>query len=281
MKLLQWNIQWGLGVDGRCDLARIADEVRAMGDPDVVCLQELSDGMPDLKDNDGSDQFAAMARLFPGFTAIEGIGVDVPGLQPGAPRRRFGNMLLSRLPVGQVMRYLLPWEADATPNMPRVLVEAAILAPSGPLRVMTTHLEWSSAKLRAAQVAGIREAHRTACERVGTPPSPYYGPFMPQPGSTRAILTGDFNMRPEDPLKQAVEAPFGSDVPALVDAWTASHPGEPHPPSFCIVDQSHSPPHCCDFVFVTTDLVPRLRGIDYFTQTRASDHQPVLLTLDA
>ncbi|MCZ8096504.1 MAG: endonuclease/exonuclease/phosphatase family protein, partial [Burkholderiales bacterium] len=91
MKLLQWNIQWGLGVDGRCDLARIADEVRAMGDPDVVCLQELSDGMPDLKDNDGSDQFAAMAALFPGFTAIEGVAVDVLGLAPGARRRRFGN----------------------------------------------------------------------------------------------------------------------------------------------------------------------------------------------
>jgi endonuclease/exonuclease/phosphatase family metal-dependent hydrolase len=281
MKLLQWNIQWGLGVDGRCDLARIADEVRAMGDPDVVCLQELSDGMPDLKDNDGSDQFAAMAALFPGFTAIEGVAVDVPGLAPGARRRRFGNMLLSRLPVGQVMRYVLPWEADATPNMPRVMIEAVVMASSGPIRVMTTHLEWSSVKLRAAQVEGIRQAHRSACERVATSPSPYYGPFIPQPATVSAILTGDFNMQPEDPVKRAVEAPYSQGVPALKDAWMACHPGVPHPPSFCIVDQSHSPPHCCDFVFVTENLVSRIGEISYFTETRSSDHQPVLLTLDA
>ncbi|MHB2166197.1 endonuclease/exonuclease/phosphatase family protein [Alsobacter sp. R-9] len=280
MKLLQWNIQWGLGVDGRCDLARIAAEVRRMGDPDVVCLQELSDGMPDLKDNDGGDQFAAMAALFPGFAAIDGVAVDVPPLQAGGRRRRFGNMILSRLPVGQVMRYLLPWEADATPNMPRVMIEATLMAPSGPVRVMTTHLEWSSVKLRAAQVQGIREAHRAACERVATPPSPYYGPFMPQPGTTRAILTGDFNMKDDDPVKRAIEVPFGPGVPSLRDAWTVVHPGQPHPPSFCIVDQSHSPPHCCDFVFVSEDLVPNVRGIAYDVDTRASDHQPVLLTLD-
>ena len=243
MKLLQWNIQWGLGVDGRCDLARIADEIRALGDPDVVCLQELSDGMPDLKDNDGADQFAAIAALFPGFTAIEGVAVDVPGLAPGERRRRFGNMMLSRLPVGQVMRYVLPWEADATPNMPRVMIEAVVMATSGPIRVMTTHLEWSSVKLRAAQVKGIREAHRSACERVATSPSPYYGPFIPQPSTLRAILTGDFNMRPEDPVKSAVEAPFSAGVPALKDAWMVAHPGVPHPPSFCIVDQRNSPPH--------------------------------------
>ncbi len=280
MKLLQWNIQWGLGVDQRCDLSRIAAEIRDMGDPDVICLQELSDGMPDLTDNDGSDQFAAMAALFPEFTAIDGVAVDVPGREPGARRRRFGNMLLSRLPVGQVMRYMLPWEADATPNMPRLMIEAVVMARPGPIRVMTTHLEWSSAKLRAAQVNGIRQAHRSACERVATPPSPYYGPFIPQTSTVSAILTGDFNMRAEDPAKIGLEAPFAPGIPALTDAWMAAHPGVPHPPSFCIVDQSHSPPHCCDFVLVTEDLVPRIRDIAYFTETRASDHQPVLLTLD-
>ncbi len=177
------------------------------------------------------------------------------------------------------MRYVLPWEADATPNMPRVMIEAVVMARSGPIRVMTTHLEWSSVKLRAAQVEGIRQAHRAACERVSTPPSPYYGPFIPQVGTTSAILTGDFNMRPEDPVKHAVETPFGPGTTRLLDAWTATRPGVPHPPSFCIVDQSHSPPHCCDFVFVSEDLVPRIERIDYFTETRASDHQPVLLTL--
>ena len=48
--------------------------------------------------------------------------------------------------------------------MPRLLLEAVVEAPSGPLRIMTTHLEYSSSELRRAQVEGIREAHRTAHE---------------------------------------------------------------------------------------------------------------------
>ena len=38
-------------------------------------------------------------------------------------------------------------------------------------------------------------------------------------------------------------------------------------------------PYCCDYVFVTPDLVPRLKSIRIDTQTQASDHQPVLLEL--
>jgi endonuclease/exonuclease/phosphatase family metal-dependent hydrolase len=33
-------------------------------------------------------------------------------------------------------------------------------------------------------------------------------------------------------------------------------------------------PYCCDFVFVTPDLVPRLRSIRIDADNRASDHQP-------
>lgn len=275
--ILTWNIQWGLGVDGRCDLARIAAEIRAMADADVICLQELSDNMADLKDNDGSDQFAAMAALFPGYTAIESAPVDVPG--ENGRRRRFGNMVLSRLPVGQVLRYMLPWEADATPNMPRSLIDAVVTAPFGPLRVMTTHLEWSSHKLRYAQVEGIREAQRAAAERALTPPSQYYGPFIPFPGTASAVLTGDFNMKADNPAKLRLEEPLPGGAPTLKDAWAIRHGDTPHPPSFCIVDQSHSPPHCCDFIFVSEDIVGRVVDVRYFTETRASDHQPVLLTL--
>jgi endonuclease/exonuclease/phosphatase family metal-dependent hydrolase len=277
VKILTWNIQWGLGMDGRCDLARIAREAREIADFDVLCLQELSDGMPDLKACPGGNQFAEMTALLPGFTAVDGIAVDVPG--EGGARRRWGNMILSRLPVGQVLRYTLAWEADATPNMPRILIDAVVTTGFGPLRVMTTHLEWSSPRLRAAQVEGIREAQRTAAARAKTPPSASYGPFIPQPGTASAVLTGDFNMRPDDPSKLRIEEALPDGAPALRDAWTALHGDVPHPPSFCIVDQSFAGPHCCDFVFVSEDIVPRIAGIEYFTETRASDHQPVLLTL--
>jgi len=39
-------------------------------------------------------------------------------------------------------------------------------------------------------------------------------------------------------------------------------------------------PYCCDYIFVTEDLAPRLRGIAVDGANRASDHQPVSVTLE-
>ena len=44
MKLLTWNIQWGLGCDGNVDLPRIVDTAKAFCDADVFCFQEVSCG---------------------------------------------------------------------------------------------------------------------------------------------------------------------------------------------------------------------------------------------
>ena len=109
MRLLTWNIQWGLGMDGQVDLARIIAHAQGLADPDVICLQEVADGMPDLSGNDGSDQFAAIAALLPGYQAIAGAGVET--FDEAGRRQRFGNMILSRLPVRQVLRHQLPWPA--------------------------------------------------------------------------------------------------------------------------------------------------------------------------
>jgi endonuclease/exonuclease/phosphatase family metal-dependent hydrolase len=278
LRIITWNIQWGLGIDGSVDLRRIVDEAHAIADFDVLCLQEVSDNFSDLKGNGGANQFAELARFLPGYTAVEGVALDVPDGAGG--RRRFGNMILSRLPVAQVLRYTLPWEAASTRNMPRLLLEAVVEGPSGPLRVMTTHLEYSADKLRRAQVEGIREAHRTACERVAVPREDGPGTYALFPTSASAVLTGDFNMRPDDPVKQRISEPFDNEVPPLLDAWQVAHGASPHPTSFRLFDQSDGPSHCCDFMFVTEDLGSKIRRIDYNQETRASDHQPVLLELD-
>lgn len=277
MKILTWNIQWGLGIDGRLDLVRVMDYARATG-ADVICLQEVADGYDDLDGSQGENQFKVIADMMPDYEAFDGIAVDVP--RAGGGRKRFGNMLLSRLPVGRVMRHILPWGGDETPNMPRVVVDAVVMAPFGPVHVMTTHLEYSSALLRGYEVEGLRAIHRLASERVLRPSSKYYGPFTPVPETKSALLMGDFNMKPDDPLKAQIEAPFGDRVPALRDAWIAQNGNTPHPPSFCIHDQRYGQPHCCDFMFVSEDLLPRIRSIVYDVETPLSDHQPVLLTLD-
>jgi endonuclease/exonuclease/phosphatase family metal-dependent hydrolase len=277
MKLITWNIQWGLGMDGRLDLARIVSEAKRIADFDVLCLQEVADGFSDLDQHDGGNQFARIAALLPDYVPVEGIAVDLPG--EGA-RQRFGNMILSRLPVGRVVRHALPWDADPTTrNMPRLLLEAEIQAPFGTVRVMTTHLEYHSAPLRSAQVAAIREINRRATLRARRPPIPGSGPYADGQGAAACVLTGDFNMRPDDPVKRSLSAPLPDGSAGLLDAWEALHPGIAHPPSFCIADQKYGPPHCCDFIFVSNDLAPRLRRVEYETATRASDHQPALIHL--
>jgi endonuclease/exonuclease/phosphatase family metal-dependent hydrolase len=278
LRIITWNIQWGLGLDETVDLRRLIHEARAIADFDVLCLQEVSDNFANLKGNDGSNQFAEFARLLPDYTAVEGVGLDIP--DGAGRRRRFGNMILSRLPVAQVLRYTLPWEAAATRNMPRVLLEAVIEAPKGPLRVMTTHLEYSSSELRRAQVEGIREAHRTAHERHVTPRENGPGTYVRFPTTSSAVLTGDFNMRPEDPVKRRISDPLGNGAPRLLDAWEAAKGASPHPPSFCLFEQSNGPPHCCDFMFVTEDIASRVSRVAYDQNTQASDHQPGVLELD-
>ena len=94
MKLITWNIQWELGMDGRCDLARVVADARRLADFDVLCLQEVSDHFPELRGTRGANQFAELAKLMPGYVAIEGVALDIPDGQ--GRRKRFGNMVLSR-----------------------------------------------------------------------------------------------------------------------------------------------------------------------------------------
>lgn len=44
--VLSWNIQCGKGIDGEIRIDRIARVIRELGDPDVICLQEVSRKLP-------------------------------------------------------------------------------------------------------------------------------------------------------------------------------------------------------------------------------------------
>ncbi len=282
MEIVTWNVQWCLGVDGVVDPKRIVDEARAFADFDVLCLQEVAANFPALEGSRGEDQFAVIASLLPGFTAVPGIAVD--SLAPDGSRRTFGNMILSRCPVRQVMRTQLPWPADpAVRSMPRVLVEALVDAPFGPLRIMTTHLEYYSQAQRAAQIEAVRARHAEACGHAFVPGvrDTRDGPFHDQPATLSTILTGDFNFRPSDPLHARLAAPFDdARVPALDDVWQCSHPGVAQPPTTGVHDHTQWPEaFACDFVFASADLRDRIRDVAVDATTAASDHQPMRVEL--
>ncbi|MDA1117321.1 MAG: endonuclease/exonuclease/phosphatase family protein [Proteobacteria bacterium] len=272
MTLLQWNIQWCRGIDGRVDPERIARVARDLADPDVLCLQEVAVNFATLEGSSGEDQVALLREQFPGYQVFFAFGVDVPDDAGG--RRRFGNVILSRLPVRQVFRHSMPWPPeDEAPSMPRVALEAVIDAPWGPLRVTTTHLEYYSGVQRTGQVQRLLEIDAEARAHARARPSQRYtsGPFQPLARPHAGILTGDFNMRPDD----ALVARLGT---SLVDVWRLRHSAQPHPPTFCLHGDEHGKePYCCDFVFVTPDLAPRIASVRVDADTQASDHQPVIV----
>jgi len=281
MTLLSWNIQWGRGMDGRVDLARILRTIQEIGDFDVICLQEVAVNFPGLPGSQGEDELALLAAGLPGYTALFGAATDVPDGRSG--RSQFGNAIFSRLPVGQVWRHLLPWPAEPdTPSMQRVLVEAVVNADIGPVRVMTTHLEYYSQRQREIQIDAIRRLHAEACAMAARVPlkEEAGGTFEVFPRPMQALLCGDMNFPAWAAERERVLAPFAGGEPAFRDAWEVLHPGKPHAPTCGIhpvdfVDR----PECFDFVFLTEGLAGRLKAHGIDAATAASDHQPVWVEL--
>jgi endonuclease/exonuclease/phosphatase family metal-dependent hydrolase len=283
MKVMSWNVQWCRGIDGRVDPARIVAEAKHLADFDVLCVQEVADGFPDprLAANDDSDQFAALAALLPGYTAVPGIAVDHPG--DDGRRRRFGNMILSRLPVRQVYRWLLPYPHEpGKAGMPRIAIEAVVDAPFGALRIVTTHLEWYSLRQRAAQVDALRRiyadgyAHAAAGEVTMTDGGPFQTYLRPK----ATLVCGDFNLEHTSDLHARMIAPFDDGTPALVNPWDRLNPGKPYPATFCIYNRmgDYGELHC-DFFFASPEVMARVQSFYVDQLTQASDHQPIVLTL--
>jgi endonuclease/exonuclease/phosphatase family metal-dependent hydrolase len=298
MRVLSWNIQWGRGIDGRVDLARTAAVIRD-ADADVVCLQEVAVNHPGLPGGAAEDQVARLGELLPGYASVYAAGSDLIGDMGHGQggRRLFGQMLLSRLPLLQVFRHLLPFPTDpAVPAMQRVALEAVIAAPNvtwGPLRVVTTHLEYYSALQRAAQVEFLRElqalGHRHAvAPRSDAETDP---PFAVLPRGEFAVFCGDFNCPAGAPEHARMQAAIAPDVPRLVDAWSIAYPAAPTDdagaavavppaPTFCVHDRGYlGQPACYDFFFVSANLAERVASVAVDGACTASDHQPIWLEL--
>jgi len=282
MELINWNIQWGRGADGKVDLARTVQVLRAMADADVLCLQEVTRGFDELAGGPGQDQVAELAALLPDYRLLYAPGVDRFD-DDGRPKQ-FGNLIATRLPVREVFRRTLPWPADpSVASMPRVALEATLIAGSQRLRVICTHLEYYSAAQRLAQAEALRGWHQQACAHARHPglAESRPGPFTPEARPSAAVLCGDFNCHPDDPALRHLLAPFKDGVPAWRDAWLQTHPGQHHAPTCALYDKEQwpEPPFACDFMLVTEDLLNNVVRCEVNGDTAASDHQPVQLTL--
>jgi endonuclease/exonuclease/phosphatase family metal-dependent hydrolase len=281
MKLVTWNTQSCRGLDGQVSPARVVREAQALADFDVLCLQEIAVNYPALSDTSAADQPAALAALLPGFRVFFGAAVEEFAADGTA--RRFGNLVATRLPVAQVQHHPLPYPADSgVSSIPRMCTVVTVTAPGlGPLRVMTTHLEFYSRPQRLAQARALPALHMEYRAQAEAPPLPIEdgSPFGPKMHAAEALLCGDFNLQPDTPEYAALTEPFAGG--AWHDVWRLLHRARPHDPTFCVHEQLYLPqPVAFDFVFASDGLAGRVRRIEVDGRTRASDHQPVLVELD-
>ena len=252
-----------------------------MADFDVLCLQEVAANYPALDGNAGFDQVARVQALLPGFEICFGAAVDELGRQ--GQRQRFGNLIATRLPLDTTWHQALPYPADGgVRTMPRMCSSATVLTAFGPLRVMTTHLEFYSLRQRAAQAQALLDLHAQACAHALAPPllDETGGPFQAKPHTQSAVLCGDFNLEATNPEYGLLQSAPATGATRFMDAWSLAHGARPQDPTFRLFDRRYGPePIACDFIFVSEDLAHRVRRVEVNGLTQASDHQPMLLEL--
>ncbi len=304
MKIVTYNVQWFKGLDNVVDIARVINVARDMADFDAICMQEVAVNYTALTGTAHPNQPAIVKQLLPGFEVFFSPAIDE--LSPcGTMRQQFGNLIATRLQVRQVQHTPLPYPnppmAQPTPSMQRIALTCTIQAPWGPVRLITSHLEYYNQVMRHAQTRALRDLHLQGCALAAQPSKTEQGtPYQPKPLTTDTIICGDFNFEPDseeyatmiqtsDGQTSATQTGDAQTSAAqtetkcnLVNSFDVLHPGKAYPSTFRLFDRTYGPePVGCDFFFVSDSLANRVKGFAVNQVTQASDHQPVLLELGA
>ena len=175
LKLATWNIHYGIGTDGRFDLDRTLSVLSAI-DADVVALQEVG---WHRESHYKVDVFTHL-RNYSGYNVIEG-----PVRDP--LRSRFGNALLTRLPV-RGTRWI---DLKIRGHVPRAAVLAELATATAPIWVVSLHLGLATWE-RERQAQRLIDAMATG--NGPPPPTALLGDFNMLRPKTRAseILSGRF-----------------------------------------------------------------------------------------
>lgn len=195
LSLVSFNI-WHNQGDWAARLPLLVEAIRA-ADPDVIGLQEVLE--------DAASGLPNQARTI--ADALGGYGMTFCSTDPEGAPRRYGNAVLSRLPVlDQAWKKLEPLDDYRTALRVRVALGGQ------PVDVVNTHLAWQAdaAPVRARQIANLMD-------------------WLPGDG-TPLIVMGDFNAVQEDAGLAALTGPrFFSALPRGT-AETTLNPAKGHPP---------------------------------------------------
>ncbi len=287
MKIVSYNIQYGLGKDGVYDLARIA---RAVEDADVIALQEVD---RHWQRSGCVDSPAILGACLPDHHWVYGANLDMDASHRDAQgllvnrRRQFGTMILSRLPILSSRNHPLPKHGTLTQHsIQQGALEAVIeTADAGPVRIYSLHLSHLCAATRLPQVDALLAIHARApgeggawCGGHPEPAAGWTEGAMP-PMPANAILLGDFNFVASDEEYDRIAGPKSTRYGRLnrlggfVDAWVAAGHAEHEGVT---ADNGTR----IDYCFVSDALAPRVRSAHVDASAVGSDHQPFWVEMD-
>ncbi len=281
MRLVTYNIQFSRGMDGRCDLDRIAEAVRGA---DLIALQEVERNWP-REGHDGVDQPQRLATLLGDYHWVYGPAFDMHGGGTGAAsrRRQHGLMLLSRAPIVTSRLTVLP-KVHYTDryNMLQGALRATFESPLGVLEVCNCHLGYLEAAERMLQLDALFGEHERLAREGGAWSGPGHirgddwSAGQPAPAMPAArVWLGDFNARPESAEYARIVAN------GYVDTWTAAGNAAPHPVShYRAGTATPDPGRRLDYIFVARGLGARVRRAWVDDDAQGSDHRPVWAELD-
>jgi endonuclease/exonuclease/phosphatase family metal-dependent hydrolase len=294
LKLVTYNIRYSLGRDGRYDLPRITDAIRAA---DIIALQEVERGWPRTG---FMHQPEEIGRLLPDFYWVYGPAFDMDGSQKDESgrvingRRQFGTMLLARWPIISCRLHIFPkFESLNQFNMDLGALEGIIATPNQPLRIYSLHLNHNSPRERLLQLQTLRQIHHYAPSGGGAwcGPSDIDGDDWsaggtPPPMPGEAILMGDFNATPDSQEYEFLVGPWQPQVgrihhaDSFVDSWAVVH--EEETPCITWRADPHLPMYerRLDYCFVSGRLAPYIRRAWVDTEAQGSDHCPYWVEME-
>ena len=306
MKLVSYNIRFGLGLDQKVDLERIADTVK---DADIIALQEVErfwkhSGMTDQPEIISSYLKQFYWLYFPAF--------DVDASEANGDgsiinrRRQFGPMVLSRWPI-RMARYIVFPKLGTIDSltMDTGAIECVVDTPSGPLMVYSLHLSAVSSRDRLMQVDRLLEFYRNAPvsggswtgggEAVTNPVESKHMaelnwsndesiPVIPK----EAVVMGDFNMIPDsEEYNRMVGAPDHSvgrvgHMDSFLDSWTVARERSDERVSWFPDPSEREPgyPICLDYCFISPYLSQKVERAWVEQDATGSDHKPYCVELD-
>jgi endonuclease/exonuclease/phosphatase family metal-dependent hydrolase len=247
IKILSYNIHYGVGMDSNKDLKRIASVINDL-DPDIVGLQEVADSTMIATLGEMTDMIgvfgASTEKEPPNLYRL--LNIAVP-----ASQLHYGDGILSKHPFKYIGNISIPsasssrYEAMSIDvNLQKKYGEETIV------RIITTHFDYlesiGSIAARKAAVEVIEKAFINDSTEI-----PY-------------ILTGDLNATPESTTLKLLEQ----------KGWVKEDFGKK-----MLTVPSVFPNKQIDYVLVRPKKRWRIIDVSVIEEELASDHRPILMTL--